>query len=120
MSANWRISSRSQWLKSKLPPVVEDAIPCTASVVVGVGWMKVVGVPLLALLPSPHRPSSRDSKNPKTEKSPCVMVARAAVDHNVATVATAATSRQRHLATIPVPQVPAVMKLLLHPTPVFA
>src|SRR5262249_20460635 len=51
-----------------------------------------VGVPLPAELPSPQRPSSRVSKNPNTEKSPCVIVALAAVDHNVTIAATLVTS----------------------------
>src|SRR5215467_9403509 len=86
-----------------------------ATVVLGVGWVKVVGLPLLALPPSPQRPSSRVSKNPNTEKSPCVMVARAAVDHSVASAATAATKSPRHPAARSEPKVLAVMKLLLPP-----
>src|SRR5579864_4742206 len=59
-------------------------------------------VPLFAP-PSPHRPDSLDSKNPKTEKSPCVIVAFAAEVHSVATPAHAAINKFRHRTPRPSP-----------------
>src|SRR5580658_6118292 len=47
-------------------------------------------------LPSPQSPASRLSKNPNTEKSPCVIVAIATEVQSVPASATAATIRFRH------------------------
>src|SRR6266849_4900350 len=98
MSASWRASARSQWLKSKLPPVRVAAMPGTAKVEVRVGWTSLVGVEFRFDPPSPQWPASRVSKNPKIEKSPCVIVAIATDDHNAATIATVVTNRLRHRA----------------------
>src|ERR1700674_3049989 len=58
----------------------------------------MVGVEFIFDPPSPQWPASRVSKNPKIEKSPCVIVAIATEDHNAATTATVVTNRLRHRA----------------------
>src|SRR6266851_9075339 len=73
-------------------------MPGTAKVEVRVGWTSLVGVEFRFDPPSPQWPASRVSKNPKTEKSPCVIVAIATDDHNAATTATVDTTRLRHRA----------------------
>src|SRR6267378_4018741 len=73
-------------------------MPGTAKVEVRVGWTSLVGVEFRFDPPSPQWPASRVSKNPKIEKSPCVIVAIATDDHNAATIATVVTNRLRHRA----------------------
>src|ERR1700719_4243241 len=65
--------------------------------------MNVVGVEFRFDPCLPHWPASRVSKNPKTEKSPCVIVAIATDDHNVAMTATAGTRKPRQPHTPPKP-----------------
>src|SRR6202011_6045847 len=81
-----------------------DAIDPVPNPGTGAGPTYVAGlkVPLLAP-PSPHRPASRDSKKPNTEKSPCVIVAFAAEVHSVATPAHAAINKFRQRTPRPTP-----------------
>src|SRR5580704_19756148 len=58
--------------------------------------MIFVDVESVLELPSPQWPASRVSKNPKTEKSPCVIVAIATEVQSVPITATAATIKLRH------------------------